>query len=666
MKRLPWLALAATIVVSFSSVWAKDEKWVEARSKNFVVVSNASTQQARNTAIQFEQIRELFQRSLPGAQDHATPVITILAAKDENTLKLLLPEYWEQKGRVHPAGMFLQGLYQPQIAVQLSLSGDNPYQAIYHEYYHSLTIPYYPGLPLWVSEGMAELYGNSEVSEKTARLGMPNVGHMNLLHEQALIPLALLFKVDHASPYYNESSKTSIFYAESWALIHYLMLGDNGTHRQQLVAYLDALGGGADQDAAAAKAFGVSDLGKLQKALQWYVSNTSFYELHAPSPPKFPEADIKIRAISDAEAEAYRGGFLALNSQFKEAETVLKEAAQIDPKLGLAQQNLAVLYSLQNKSAEAGTALDAAIELDPANWYTRFLRANLSWRARTAGMQDSQEEADLRAAIGGNPSFAPAFSLMASHLASSRRDLPEAIELAKKAALLEPGNPSYVFVLAQVLAAAGQYDQAQLLANRLAAGSSEPQVRQNANRFLEYLQNLKDAEARGRTFRGAPGSMEVEANSSSAPEPEENETPEADSKHGKRLVEGTPAEPSSSASSTRDSEAIELLTAHKGVDFTTFLNRQLESVKRNSYPKMPEAARLGIKGKVVLRFRIQKAGALDGMPLIEASSGYKNLDDGAVAAIVASSPFEQLPGDFKGPNVELRVTFFYNMPESER
>jgi len=117
---------------------------------------------------------------------------------------------------------------------------------------------------------------------------------------------------------------------------------------------------------------------------------------------------------------------------------------------------------------------------------------------------------------------------------------------------------------------------------------------------------------------------------------------------------------------TQYAVAIQLVTASEGVDFTTFFKRLLASVKRNWYAKMPEAARSGIKGKVVLRLRIQKKGELDGTPAIETSSGNKTLDDAAVAAIVASTPFEQFPADFKGPNVELRVSFWYNVSQSKR
>ena len=58
--------------------------------------------------------------------------------------------------------------------------------------------------------------------------------------------------------------------------------------------------------------------------------------------------------------------------------------------------------------------------------------------------------------------------------------------------------------------------------------------------------------------------------------------------------------------------------------------------------------------------------ALDGAPMIETSSGEKTLDDAAVAAIVASAPFEQFPENFKGPDVEFRAMFLYNVLPPKR
>jgi len=228
-------ALLSTILVacclSFAAAasGAKHETWYEARSPHFIVVCNAGEKQARKTALQFEQIRSVFRQYIVIASGHASPVITILAVRDENSLRELLPEYWATKGHTHPGGIFFYNLGQFEAAVQLDAQGTNPYEAIYHEYYHSLTVPYFPGLPVWLAEGLADFFGNTEVNEKEARLGEPDPGLIEELRQNRLIPLDVLFKVDHTSPYYNEQNKTSIFYAESWALTHYLMLGDNGS-----------------------------------------------------------------------------------------------------------------------------------------------------------------------------------------------------------------------------------------------------------------------------------------------------------------------------------------------------------------------------------------------------------------------------------------------------
>jgi len=78
----------------------KHETWFEARSPNFIVVCNAGEKQARKTAIRFEQIRAVFRRELLLASRHESPVITIMAVKDEDSVKALLPEYWLRATRI--------------------------------------------------------------------------------------------------------------------------------------------------------------------------------------------------------------------------------------------------------------------------------------------------------------------------------------------------------------------------------------------------------------------------------------------------------------------------------------------------------------------------------------------------------------------------------------
>ena len=71
--------------------------------------------------------------------------------------------------------------------------------------------------------------------------------------------------------------------------------------------------------------------------------------------------------------------------------------------------------------------------------------------------------------------------------------------------------------------------------------------------------------------------------------------------------------------------AVEMLTPTEGVDFTNYLARVLASVKRNWYAVMPESARLGDRGKVVLQFRIMRNGVVpDAEPVMVGSSGQRS------------------------------------------
>jgi Flp pilus assembly protein TadD len=500
---------------------SKHETWVEVRSPNFLVVSNAGEKQARKTAIRFEQIRAVFRRSLKVASEHATPPITILAVKDEESMKALLPEYWA-KGHSHPAGIFMEDDGQYFAAIQLDAPGSNPYDTIYHEYYHSLTLPYYPNLPLWAAEGLAEFFGNTQISDSEVGMGRPDPDLIEELRQGKLIPLDVLFKVDHTSPYYNEQNKTSIFYAESWALTHYLMVGDKASHRPMLTAYLNEVSRGATQEQATAKGFG--DLKQLQAALNKYIQNNSFFYLKSGPPPEISASDLQVRELSDAETYAYRGGFTAVGGRPKEAIPILQQAVKLDPKLALGYQYLGFAEFQSGERSEALADFRRAIELNPKNAMTRFLRAYLaSTREGGAVADDSEVETDLRAAIAADPEFAPPYGVLAVYLAVREQNLPEALTFALKAVSLQPGNPGFQIDLAQVLARMNRYGEARAAALRARANSTDPRQREQAEQFEAYLQREQSMNANdsgtAHATTGPAGMTGAAGAASATPEP---------------------------------------------------------------------------------------------------------------------------------------------------
>ncbi|HKS80522.1 MAG TPA: tetratricopeptide repeat protein, partial [Candidatus Acidoferrales bacterium] len=437
---------------------SKHDRWFEARTPNFVIVSNAGEKRTIQTAKLFEQIRSVFRQSIPMVSKLPSPKITVIAVKNDDDMRVLMPEDWT-RGHVHHAGYFFYRMDQYYAVVELDAGGDNPYSTIYHEYYHSLTLPYFPGLPLWVAEGLAEFYGNTHVDGNEAGIGYDNPDLIEQLRSNSLIPLDRLFKVDRKSPYYNENNKTSMFYAESWALVHYLILGDKEAHRQMFKDYLTALSEGATQDEASAKAFG--SVHKLENSLQTYIRGFSFYYLRTPVTEKVSDSDITVKEIPEAEAEAYEGGFLVTRGRIQDGRPLLEEALREDPKLALAYQNLGVAESLNGQRAEALASVSKAIDLDPKNGIARYLRAYLAFQNGTAITDNIGLEEDLRVTIEQNPDFAPAYSLLALRLAANPEDSTEALKMAQKAVSLEPGNSSFQLALAQVLARMRKLDDAE-------------------------------------------------------------------------------------------------------------------------------------------------------------------------------------------------------------
>jgi TonB C terminal len=107
---------------------------------------------------------------------------------------------------------------------------------------------------------------------------------------------------------------------------------------------------------------------------------------------------------------------------------------------------------------------------------------------------------------------------------------------------------------------------------------------------------------------------------------------------------------------------IEMLTPNEGVDFNDYLARVYVTVKRNWFAVMPASVELGDKGVVSLQFRIMRNGSVpDDEPRRVFGSGKEPLDRAAISSIRASNPFEPLPPAFRGPYIELRFTYYYNL-----
>ena len=110
----------------------------------------------------------------------------------------------------------------------------------------------------------------------------------------------------------------------------------------------------------------------------------------------------------------------------------------------------------------------------------------------------------------------------------------------------------------------------------------------------------------------------------------------------------------------------EILSDTQGVDFSAYMRRLHDDIQRNWNPLIPEEVEPPLlkKGIVGIRFIIMPDGQIGGIKL-ETASGDVALDKAAWYAITSEGQFPPLPKQFHGPDLELRVGFFYNEPIQE-
>src|SRR5271170_5531859 len=106
---------------------------------------------------------------------------------------------------------------------------------------------------------------------------------------------------------------------------------------------------------------------------------------------------------------------------------------------------------------------------------------------------------------------------------------------------------------------------------------------------------------------------------------------------------------------------LQLLSDAQGVDFKPYLIQVLTAVRRNWLAILPESARLGRRGRVLVQFAIDRNGRVPKLVIAE-GAGTDALDRAAVAGVSASYPFPPLPAEDKGHQIRLQFAFSYNMP----
>jgi tetratricopeptide (TPR) repeat protein len=512
MTKRPFLIIALALLlfaVSTPATVAAKETWTSVRSQNFHLVGNASEKDIRQVATRLEQFRLAFSRIFKRARLNDSVQTTVVVFKDESSYKPFNPR--------RNAGYFQPGedVNYITLSVGTQSAANNPFAVIFHEYTHLLVKNNVSTTaPAWINEGLAEFYSTLEIVKdgKGAEVGRPIADHIFYLREQKLLPLRTLFAVDYSSPYYNEQSKRGVFYAQSWALVHYLMLGNKGQRQPQLNRYLDLINKGTNPQESFQTAFG-SDIEVIEKELREYIRRDTYSYFNFPFEQKLEsEVPVQSTALTEAQGLAYLGDLALHTHLLEQAETQLQKAVALNAADPMTQSSLGMLRMRQRRLDEAKEHLRRAVAGDAQNHLVHYYYAYALSREGMSEMgyvdnyapETAREmRAALKKAIGLKPDYAGSYSLLAFVNMVTGEQIDESIELLKRARQLAPGEDRFGLDLAQLYLRQQNIDAALKIVEPLAQNSPDPQIKANAQSLLKLITNFQEQMAKFESAREA-------------------------------------------------------------------------------------------------------------------------------------------------------------------
>jgi Tfp pilus assembly protein PilF len=496
------IAALLSLVFCVAPAYSKDE-WVRVQSPNFSLIGNGSEKEIRRVATKFEQFREVLKLVFPKLQFTSSVPTTVIIFKNSKSFTPYKPLTADGKANKWIAGYFRGGEDANYIVLTTEGESEQTYTTVFHEYMHFLVNNSFgrSRVPPWFNEGLAEFYDQFAIEgDQKVFLGNLNSNHLATLQSSKLIPLEQFLNTNYYSLHQQGGHGANIFYAQSWAFVHYLMLG-NPDRAGQLQTFLAQVVDGAAPKDAFSKTF-KTDFAGMEKELKKYVEQRSFLRSVVTLPQKLVfDASMQSFPLSNADAQARLGDLLLHSNRLAEAEAHLNDSLAQDPASTFAQTSMALVRMRQKKFPEAKQLLEKALKGEANNHLVHYRYAyvlsresmddNNYFRGFPDESAKKMREA-LRKSIALNPEFPESYGLL-SFISIVRNDeVDESINYIGKALRLSPGNEDYILNLAALYSRKEQFDKAKALAESVYKSSQEQNTRSRAQGILQNIESFRE------------------------------------------------------------------------------------------------------------------------------------------------------------------------------
>ena len=259
------------------------------RSQHFQLAGEVTEAELRTVADRLEQFRDVFTQLFPqfdvnGSRSRAN----VLIFRDAESYRPFKPKRADGSVDENIAGYFLAGENVNYITLAMKGGKTDPFHTIFHEYIHFL-LKSRNGktqVPSWLSEGLAQYFETLQITEDgRVIMGAAPQNRLGLLRRGEMIAPTELFAVQASALHTDANIQRSMFYAQSWLLVHYLLHNGEGKPGDRLERFLRSVGQGSDTEKGLKQIYGIG-IDQLNEQLRSYVQKPALPTTAEPVPVK--------------------------------------------------------------------------------------------------------------------------------------------------------------------------------------------------------------------------------------------------------------------------------------------------------------------------------------------------------------------------------------------
>lgn len=477
-------ACALASELQAKEIW--ERKWLEVTSPNFVVISQLDEKSTRTITQELEDFRQ---------------VVAIFT--NARVLEPRVPtQLYVFSGPFRDIGLAenIAGYFEPRMranyAVARRVQTVSVSHIIQHEYTHFLLRNQgRQAYPRWYDEGLADLLGTVNLREGAFDFGnaprdrLMTLGSMPWLdYDQILAP---------APREEWSTTDTGRFYAQSWALLHYLIWGREGADfSAQLARFLESEESGKPPVEAFELAFG-EDVKALKANVRRYLAKARYGKGKLKNP--FDPAGLQVRRVRPDEIAAAMGHLCMVMGDAQAAARYVDAALAANSRNASALVYKADLHKTDGRFEEAKALYEQAIAIEPDN-DLHHLDFGEFWLQRARSEQDPSERTEYLklarrqfvTAHDLNENNPETLAVYGSSFLLEGEPVAKGLDTLELAHELLPSNPQIKLRLARIYAGIGRAEEARSLLLAVRAWE-EGDYSTSAAKLLEGMESLPTA-----------------------------------------------------------------------------------------------------------------------------------------------------------------------------